>query len=113
MMNIINSSIYTYILSNFVRNITLFEAMIVSDGVYNALIFTKEYVYYKIKYNLIVSDKKEVNFDKKEVNFDKKEVNFDKKKVDFDIKKQLLNNYQQVYALGIVDRYILYSTFKL
>ena len=91
-INVVNSSMYTYILSNFVRNITLFEAMIVSDGVYNALIFTKEYVYYKIKYNLIVSDKK---------------------KVDFDIKKQLLNNYQQVYALGIVDRYILYSTCYL
>ena len=112
-INVVNSSMYTYILSNFVRNITLFEAMIVSDGIYNALTFTKEYMYYKIKYNLIVSDKKEVNFDKKEVNFDKKEVNFDKKNVDFDIKKQLLSNYKNVYILSIVDRYILYSTCYL
>ena len=105
-INVVNSSMYTYILSKFVRNITLFEAMIVSDGIYNALTFTKEYMYYKIKYNLIVSDKKEVNFDKKEVNFDIKNV-------DFDIKKQLLSNYKNVYILSIVDRYILYSTCYL
>jgi hypothetical protein len=98
-IDVVDSSMYAYILSNFVRNITLFEAMIVSDGIYNALTFTKEYMYYKIKYNLIANDKKGVDFDKK--------------KVDFDIKKELLSNYQNVYTLSIIDRYILYSTSYL
>ena len=37
--------------SNFVKNISLLEAMMISDGVYNGLVFTKEYIYYKIKSN--------------------------------------------------------------
>ncbi len=89
----------TTIFSSFVRNITLFEGMIVADGIYNALIFAKEYIYYKIKYNMIVNDRGKVDFDIK--------------KVDFDIKRELLNNYKNVYILNIVDRYILYSTFYL
>lgn len=91
-INIINLSanvIDLLILSNFVRNITLLEAMIISDGIYNALIFTKEYMYYKIKSNLIINDKK---------------------RVDMSIKKELLNNYKNVYVLSIVDRYILYCS---
>lgn len=91
-LNIINLSaniVDLVILSNFVRDMTLLEAMIISDGIYNALIFTKEYVYYKIKYNLIINDKRQI---------------------DSTIKKELLNNYQKVYVLSIVDRYILYCT---
>jgi hypothetical protein len=91
-INIINLSanvIDLLILSNFVRNITLLEAMIISDSIYNALIFTKEYMYYKIKSNLIINDKK---------------------RVDMSIKKELLNNYKNVYVLSVVDRYILYCS---
>lgn len=91
-LNIINLStsvIDLVLLSNFVRDMTLLEAMIVSDGIYNALIFTKEYVYYKIKYNLIINDKRQI---------------------DSTIKKELLTNYQKLYVLNIIDRYILYST---
>lgn len=91
-LNIINLSaniVDLVILSNFVRDMTLLEAMIISDGIYNALIFTKEYVYYKIKYNLIINDKRQI---------------------DSTIKKELLTNYQNLYVLSIIDRYILYCT---
>jgi len=71
--------------SNFVKNISLLEAMMISDGVYNGLVFTKEYIYYKIKSNLIV-----------------------KNKVTIDIKKEVLNNYNNLYKLDIIDRYIIY-----
>lgn len=72
-------------ISNFVKNVSLLEAMIISDGVYNGLVFTKEYIYYKIKSNVIV-----------------------KNKVIVDIKKELLNNYKNLYKLDIIDRYITY-----
>lgn len=72
-------------ISNFVKNISLLEAMIISDGVYNGLVFTKEYIYYKIKSNLIVKNKGTI-----------------------DIKKELLNNYKNLYKLDIIDRYISY-----
>jgi len=72
-------------ISNFVKNVSLLEAMIISDGVYNGLLFTKEYIYYKIKSNVIV-----------------------KNKVIIDIKKELLNNYKNLYKLDIIDRYITY-----
>ena len=60
-------------ISNFVKNVSLLEAMIISDGVYNGLVFTKEYIYYKIKSNVIV-----------------------KNKVIVDIKKELLNNNKNI-----------------
>lgn len=88
-IDVVSSIVDLVILSNFVRDMTLLEVMIITDGIYNALIFTKEYIYYKIKYNLIVNDKN---------------------RIDSNIKKELFINYQNVYVLSIIDRYILYCT---
>lgn len=82
------------ILSQFIRNISLLEAMIVSDGVYTAIKFTKEYLYYKIR----ASIKQEVD-----INADK-EIELSKND-----KKQLIYHYNRLYHLNIIDRYILYG----
>lgn len=75
------------VVSTFIRNITLLEAIIISDGIYNALTFAKEYIYYKIKIKLISNNTNTI---------------------DVDIKKELLKNYNNLYILNIFDRYILY-----
>lgn len=79
-----------FILSQFVRNISLLEVMIVSDGIFNAVKFTKEYVYYKIKNNLISGD----GLSKGD-------------------KSMILNEYNNLYILNVFDRYILYVSLYI
>lgn len=78
------------ILSQFVRNISLLEAMIVSDGIYSAIKFTKEYIYYKIKNNLIYGETSSI--------------------LSKNDKRDLINNYNKLYRLNVIDRYILYGS---
>lgn len=87
-INFCKSFVYTFdlvILSHFIRNITLLEAIIISDGLYNGLKFTQEYILYKVKTKLILN-----------------------KNDNQDIKQELLKNYNNLYTLNIIDRYILY-----
>ena len=87
-INFCKSFVYTFdilILSHFVRNISLLEAIIISDGLYNGLKFTQEYVLYRVKTKLILN-----------------------KNDNQDIKQELLKNYNSLYTLNIIDRYILY-----
>lgn len=86
LLNPIQNFLQSYILSHFIRSISLLEAMIVSDGIYTAFKFTKEYIYYKIR-RAIASN----------------ESNLSK-----DDKRLLLQDYNKLYRLSIMDRYILY-----
>ena len=72
-VNIPNVIIQSY----FVRNVSLLEAMIISDGIINAIYFANEYFVYKIKERNIY-------------------------------RKQLVKQYNNLYRLNTIDRYLLY-----
>lgn len=74
-----------------VRNVSLIEALVVSDGFMNALKFSIEYTYYKIQDNVFV------------------------KTSDYNIqnavlKRRLISNYNSFYKVDLLDRYLLYGS---
>jgi hypothetical protein len=72
-----------------VRNVSLIEGLVVMDGFITALKFSFEYVYYKIQDNVFVTRQDYVS-------------------QNVVLKRRLIDNYNSLYKVDVLDRYLFY-----
>jgi hypothetical protein len=73
-----------------VRDISLIEALVITDGFITALKFAMEYTYYKIQDNVFL-----------------KSVEYSTQNAV--LKKRLIRNYNSLYSIDVIDRYTIYG----
>jgi hypothetical protein len=90
----------------FNRQVSLLEGMMIIDGIINSINFTVNYIYYKIKQNIIKADIDQRTSSLKKENLHK--YIKDSSLVENSLKQNLIKQSNHLYEMHFVDRYMLY-----